>query len=83
MAFVKLGTILNVKDKKTDKMKKTIKLGKEGSNDPKYDFTVELRVTDGNGKVTKFTNPWVNLSNPHENAPKTIVSELQVYIPEN
>jgi hypothetical protein len=80
--YVKLGNVLNVKDKKTNELKKTIKLGQENSKDPKYNFTVDVRVTDANGKVTKLTNPWINLNNPHEKAPQSIVSELQVFLPE-
>jgi hypothetical protein len=83
MAFVKLGTVLNVKDKKTDGYKKTIKLGQEGSNDPKYDYKVEVRITDGSGKVTKLTNPWVIVKSPHEKAPKTILNELSVFVEDN
>lgn len=83
MAFVKLGTVLNVKDKKTDEYKKKIKLGQEGSAKPEFDYKVELRITDSNGKVTKLTNPWVIVKSPHEKAPKTILNELSVFVEDN
>jgi len=81
--YVKVGTVLNVLDKKTDEMRKTIKLGQEGGNDPQYNYTVDIRITDSNGKVTKLTNPWINLNTPHPKAPKTIINELQVFIKED
>lgn len=80
--YVKVGQILNLKDKKTDELRKTIKLGQADSKDPKYDYTVDIRITDSNGKVTKLTNPWINVGTPHPKAPEAILHELQVFIKE-
>lgn len=81
--YVKIGNVLNVTDKKTGEPKKTLKLGQEGSNNTKYNYTVELRVKDSEGNVVaKVTNPWVNLNTPHEKAPKSILNELQITVQE-
>jgi len=72
---VKIGKVL-----KTKKDSTVISLGQSGSKDPKYNYTVQLRVLNNEGKVvTTVTNPWVNIVKPHENAPKSILNELTVF----
>lgn len=89
--YVNFGKVLKVTDKSGTERKK-LKLGQEGSKDPKYDFTVQVRVLEGSPRTKEelkaakvlgvFTNPWIDVKTPHENAPKTIVNELQIFVKE-
>lgn len=47
MALKKLGTIWNRKDKTG----KFVRLGDDRNKDPKYNFSVEVTIKDGNGEV--------------------------------
>jgi len=86
--YYKLGQVIKVLGK-DDVERKKVKLGQEGSKDPKYDYTVQVRILQGsprtkeefkNAKVLgTFTNPWVDLYPPHEKAPKNIISDLQIF----
>lgn len=78
--YVKIGQVLNVKGNDGTERKK-VKLGQEGSKDPKYDYTVMIKVLDKDGKeVYRTTNPWVDVSNKHPKAPSNILNELQIYV---
>ena len=80
---VRVGNLLTVTGKDGEK-RKSIKLGNENSPKPEYNFTVEMRVKDAQGKVVaKVTNPWINLGTPHPNAPKSILNELAVFVEES
>ncbi len=76
---IRLGKVLEVtKDKKT---RKTIKLGNEGSTDPKWNFTVDIRIKDHEGNVlAKVTNPWVTINDAHPKAPQNVLNDLVIWI---
>lgn len=74
---VKIGTIFNHDNKKK------MKLGNQNPQKPEFDYTVQVRVLNSKGEVVaKATNPWVNLSDPHPKAPKNLVNDLVVWVPE-
>lgn len=78
--YVKIGQVLNVEGKDGETRKK-VKLGQSGSKDPKYDYTVMIKVLDNDGKeVYRTTNPWVDVSTKHPKAPPNILNDLQIYI---
>jgi hypothetical protein len=80
--YVKVGQVLNVTGEDGETRRK-VKLGQENSKDPKYDYTVQIRVLNADGEVVyKTSNPWIDVKTPHENAPKTILNELQIYVKE-
>ena len=76
-------TIGQIKEFEKSKAK-YLELGKTFSKDPKYNFTVDVRITYPNGEKLTLTNPkfWVNdprdnSANP-EKIPKFIVAELNL-----
>jgi len=77
--YVKIGQVLNVEGKDGEKRKK-VKLGQSGSKDPKYDYTVQLRVLKDGEVIYKTENPWVDISTKHPKAPANILNELQIYV---
>lgn len=74
---VKIGTIF------THDNKKKCRLGQSNPQKPEYDYTVQIRVLNSKGEiVAKATNPWVNLNTPHPQAPKNLLNDLVVWVPE-
>jgi hypothetical protein len=69
--------------RKTKKGTNTISLGQSNPKKPDYDYTVQIRVLNKDGKVVaKATNPWVNLMNPHPSAPEFILNDLKIFVDE-
>lgn len=73
---------------KTDEGKKVIRLGNIKNKDPKYNYTVQLRVLDASGNViTTKTNPTLTLWEPKGNKPEWLVNNLTIslvdFVPEN
>lgn len=86
--YFRVGKVLKIRGKDGVERKK-VKLGQEGSKDPKYDYTVQVRILKGSPRTKEefknaevigvFTNPWVDLGKPHPKAPEMVISELQIY----
>lgn len=78
----RIGQIVKNKDKKGNEFQ-SIKLGQTKNKDPKFNFTVQVRILDSEGnKVWSGENPYINLYEPHENAPDFVVHDLSVKLPE-
>lgn len=78
--FTTFGQLL-----KSKKGNPYVRLGKTGSKDPKYDYTVKVQLKDGNGNVVMLTNPTLQLFDPRKqknkdgttrNVPDFILNEL-------
>lgn len=80
---VKIGQLTKNKDKSGNEFK-SIRLGNNKNKDPKYNYTVQVRILNSEGqKIWSGENPWINLYEPHENAPDFVVNDLSVRLPED
>lgn len=75
----KVGVIAKVKTKAGKEME-VIRLGNTKNTDPKYNYTVQIRVLDTNGNViTTKTNPTLTMWNPKgDRTPEWLVKNLTV-----
>lgn len=84
--IVKLGQV------KKGKYGSYISTGNVRNKDPKYNYTVQIRVLEGSPQTPEelkkakvlfmATNPSIQMRDPHENAPDFIEQELTVSLPE-
>lgn len=75
---VKVGQLTTGKDKEGNEFE-TVKLGNDKNKDPRYNYTVQIRVIDADGEIIyEGKNPYLNLYKPHANAPDFIKSDLVV-----
>lgn len=70
---VKLGQVLK------GKHGEYIKLGNVKNKDPKYNYTVQVRVLDSDGQIVyKCENPNVGMYKPNDGAPDFILNDLAI-----
>lgn len=75
----KKGTFVNVGQiwKRKEGDGSYIKLGNNKSNNPKYNYSVEIVVKDANGQeVLRIQDPYINVGSPHPMAQEKVPSLL-------
>lgn len=74
---IKLGQVLK------GKHGEYIKLGNVKNKDPRYNYTVQVRILDSEGQVVhKCENPNVSMFKPNEGAPDFIQKDLAISLKE-
>lgn len=78
--YTKVGSVMD------GQYGKFISLGNDRSKDPKYNYTVQIRVTDGEGKIVQSKNGRLSMMDPRKRPgitedqaskiPESLVSEL-------